>query len=260
MRTSTTTTTSAAAGVERDLGWLLDRLREAWPSTRFILRTESGFCRESILAACKRREGVDYVRGLAKNRRLAEAIRTEMAEAVREAQAKGTALRRFAEFRYATRTSWSRERRVIAKAEALPPALPGGSFKRNPRFVVTSLPAGTQTARYLHERLHCARGEAENRVKEHKPHLFSARCSSNLFDANTLRFLLSTFAMILFRELREALRDTRSKTASADRIRLRLLKIRALVRLSVRRVHIAMSSACPDQDHFRIAWKLLAPG
>ena len=97
-------------------------------------------------------------------------------------------------------------------------------------------------------------------MKEHKLHLFSARCSSNLFDANTLRFHLTTFAMILFWELREALRDTRLEAASADRIRLRLLEIGPLVRLSVRRVHIAMSSACPDQDHFRIAWKHLAPG
>ena len=99
------------------------------------------------MAACERREGVDYVLGLAKNPRLAEAIRTEMAEAAREAQAKGTAVRRFAEFRHATRTSWSRERRVVAKAEALPPAVPGGSFKRTARFVVTSLPAGTHPAR-----------------------------------------------------------------------------------------------------------------
>ena len=247
----------AAAGVEEDLGWLLDRLREAWPSTRIILRTDSGFCREPILAACERREGVDYVVGLAKNSRLEPEIAIEMAESVREARAKGTAARRFREFEYATRTSWSRERRVIGKAEALPPAMEGGASKENPRFIVTSLPAETHPARYLYEHLYCARGEAENRVKEHKLHLFSARCSSNLFDANTLRFYLSTFAMILFRKLREALQGTRLAVASADRIRLRLLKLGALVRMSVRRIHLAMSSACPDQDLFRLAWERL---
>lgn len=247
----------AAAGVEEDLGWLLDRLREAWPSTRIILRTDSGFCREPILAACERREGVDYVVGLAKNRRLEPEIAIEMAEAAREAQAKGTAARRFREFQYATRTSWSWERRVIGKAEALPPAEAGRAAKENPRFIVTSLPAETHPARYLYEHLYCARGEAENRVKEHKLHLFSARCSSNLFGANTLRFYLSTFAMILFRKLREVLQGTRLAVASADRIRLRLLKLGALVRISVRRVHLALSSACPDQDLFRLAWDRL---
>ena len=133
----------------------------------------------------------------------------------------------------------------------------GGKSKENPRFIVTSLPAETHPARILYEQLYCARGDAENRLKEHKLHLFSARCSSNLFGANTLRFYLSTFAMILFRRLREALCGTRLAVASADRIRLRLLKIGALVRMSVRRVHIAMSSACPDQDLFRLAWNRL---
>ena len=249
----------AAAGVEADLGWLLDGLRAAWPSTRIILRTDSGFCREPILAACERRERVDYVIGMAKNRRLETEIATEMATAVEEAQEHRQAARRFGEFRYATRKSWSRERRVIGKAEALPPTAAGGAAKENHRFIVTSLPAATHPAQALYEHLYCARGDAENRVKEHKLHLFSARCSSNLFGANTLRFYLSTFAMILFRRLREVLQGTRLAVASADRIRWRLLKIGAVVRLSVRRVHLAMSSACPDQDLFRLAWVRLNP-
>ena len=196
----------AAAGVEDDLGWLLDRLREAWPATRIILRTDSGFCREKILAACESREGVDYVMGVAKNRRLKKEI--EMAQAVLQAREKGTAARLFREFCYSTLTSWTRERRVIGKAEALPPTEEGGKSNENPRFIVTSLPAETHPARVLYEHLYCARAEAENRVKEHKRGLFSARCSSNLFGANTLRFYLSTFAMILFRGLWEALHGT----------------------------------------------------
>ena len=247
----------AAAGVEEDLGWLLDQLREAWPTTRIILRTDSGFCREPILAACEQRERVDYVIGVAKNSRLTSEIEIEMAEAVLRAEETKAPARLFREFRYATLTSWSRERRVIGKAEALPPAATGGNGKENPRFIVTSLPARTHPARYLYEYVYCARGDAENRVKEHKLGLFSARCSSNLFGANTLRFYLSTFAMILFRALREALHGTRLAVASADRIRLRLLKIGALVRMSVRRVHLALSSACPEQDLFRLAWERL---
>ena len=249
----------AAAGVEEDLGWLLDRLRAAWPTTRIILRTDSGFCREPILAACERRERVDYVVGIAKNARLTREMEGEMALALAETAATGKAARRFGEFRYATLDSWSRERRVIGKAEALPPTVAGGHPKENHRFIVTSLPARTHPAQQLYEQLYCARGDAENRVKEHKLHLFSARCSSNLFGANTLRFYLSTFAMILFRGLRDALRGTRLAVASAGRIRLRLLKIGALVRITVRRVYLAMSSACPDQDLFRLAWDRLNP-
>ena len=211
----------AAAGVEEDLGWLLDRLRAAWPMTRIILRTDSGFCREPILAACERRERVDYVVGIAKNARLTRAMQAEMALALKETAKTGKAARRFGEFRYATLDSWSRKRRVIGKAEALPPTVAAGHRKENHRFIVTSLPARTHPAPELYEEVYCARGEAENRVKEHKLHLFSARCSSNLFGANTLRFYLSTFAMILFRALREALAGTRLAVASAGRIRLR---------------------------------------
>ena len=122
----------AAAGVEEDLDWLLDGLREAWPTTRIILRTDSGFCREKIMATCERREGVDYVLGLAKNSRLEKEIEIEMAAAVIEAGEKGQAARQFREFRYSTLKSWSRERRVIGKAEALPPPEGDGEAKENP--------------------------------------------------------------------------------------------------------------------------------
>ena len=134
----------AAAGVEKDLGWLLDQLRVAWPSTRIILRTDSGFCRDAILAACERRENVDYVVGLAKNGRLTREMEAEMAVALEETAETGKAARRFGEFRYATLDSWSRERRVIGKAEALPPTMAGGRRKANHRFIVTSLPARTR--------------------------------------------------------------------------------------------------------------------
>ena len=250
----------AAARVEEDLGWLLDKLRAAWPTTRIILRTDSGFCGEPILAACERRENVDYVVGIAKNARLMREMEAEMALALAETAATGKAARRFGEFRYATLDSWSRERRVIGKAEALPPTGGRGS-PQGETPLHRDLAARPHPSRTKSSTSSCiAPAEnAENRVKEHKLGLFSARCSSNLFGANTLRFYLSTFAMILFRALREALHGTRLAVASAGRIRLRLLKIGALVRIAVRGVYLVMSSACPDHDLFRLAWARLKP-
>ena len=250
----------AAAGVERDLDALADRLRARWPDARLILRTDSGYCREEILAWCEGREGVDYVIGLAKNARLKRMIEGELADARQSARETGEAARRFADFRYATLDSWTRERRVVAKAEALPGTGVAGA-KDNPRFVVTSLPAETHPARALYEEFYCARGDAENRVKEHKLDLFSARCSCNLFDANTLRLYFSTFALILFNRLRDALARTADKLASAypGTLRLRLLKIGARVRVSARRIHVAMAGGCPDKAAFAAAWRALVP-
>ena len=238
---------------------VLVRLRTAGRDAAAGVEQDSGFCREPVLAACERRENVDYVVGIAKNARLTREMEVEMALALQETAATGKAARRFGEFRYATLDSWSRTRRVIGKAEALPPTVAGGQPKENHRFIVISLPAPTHPAQELYEQTYCARGDAENRVEEHKLHLFSARCSSNLFGANSLRFYLSTFAMILFRALREALHGSWLAVASAGRIRLRLLKIGALVRIAVRRVYLAMSSAGPDQDLFRLAWVRLNP-
>ena len=189
------------------------RLKPAFQAGGAILRTDSGFCREPILAAAS--VGRTWTTGWdAKNARLTREMAAEMALALEETGETGKAARRFGAFRYATLDSWSRERRVIGKAEALPPTVAGGQPKENHRFIVTSLPARTHPARELYEKVYCARGDAENRVKEHKLGLFSARCSSNLFGANTLRYL-PVHAMILFRALREALAGTRLAVASA---------------------------------------------
>ena len=133
----------------------------------------------------------------------------------------------------------------------------GQSGKDNPS--VTSLPASTHPGKSLYESFYCARGEAENRLKEHKLDLFSKRCSSNLFDANTLRLYLSTFAYVLMERRRRCVSGTRMERAQANTLRLRLLKIGARVRISARRIYIAMSSGCPDQDIFALAWKALSP-
>ena len=246
-----------AAGVEKDLARLVERIRQRWPHTHIILRTDSGFCREPILAWCES-AGVDYVIGLARNRRLQERIAPAMHRSRSRVATTGRTSRRFRSFWWRTRTSWSRRRRVIAKAEVLPGS-DGRRGKDNPRFLVTSLPAATHPAQKLYEEFYCARGDAENRVKEHKLHLFSKRCSSNLFDANALRFMFSTFSYVLIEQLRNAMKGTELERASPDTLRLRLLRIGGRVRKSVRRIHIALSSAFPDRQLFRHAWNALAP-
>ena len=176
--------------------------------------------------------------GVAKNARLIEKIGWELADAHAGADHHNRPARRFAECLYATPTSWSRWRRVVAKAEHLP-------GKANPRFVVTSLPAGTFSARTVYERVYCPRGKMENTIKEQQLDLFSDRTSASRFDANQLRLLFSAFASILFDVLRRTLVGTRLARATAGTVRLKLLKIGARVTVSVRRVKIAMDSAHP---------------
>ena len=172
-----------------------------WPETRIIVRTDSGFCRDDITAWCEDEENVDYVLGLAKNSRLKELSAGAMAEASAETRKTDKACRRFCEFTYRTQKRWFRARRVIAKAEALPG--PRGEnetdfpYKANDRYIVTSLRVQSHPGRALYESFYCARGDAENRVKELKCDLFADRSSSNLFDANTVRLNLSTFAHVL---------------------------------------------------------------
>ncbi len=245
----------AAAGVERDLAALVAQLRARRPETRIVLRTDSGFCREPILAWCEA-HAVDYVIGLAKNAGLQQRVAVAMRRSLGRAAMRREPSRRFRSFRYRIRTSWSRQRRVIAKVEALPGA---GAPMANPRFLVTSLPAATHPARDLHENFYCAREDKENRVKEHQLDLFARRCSSNLFNANMLRLYLSTFAYVLLGRLRRALAGTRLARARPETIRWRLLRIGARVRTSVRRLHVAMASACPERDLFIRAWHALAP-
>ena len=249
----------AAAGVEKDLETLVNQIRSRWSHTRIILRTDSGFCRETILSWCESQKNVEYVIGLARNQRLVRDLEDSFVTARAEAERTHRPARCFQELCYKTLNTWSCSRRVVGKAEVLPGSMAGQSGKDNPRFIVTSLSASTHPGRALYESFYCARGEAENRVKEHKLDLFSKRCSSNLFDANTLRLYLSTFAYILMERIRRSVSGTRLERAQANTLRLRLLKIGARVRISARRIYIAMSSGCPDQDIFALAWKALIP-
>ena len=230
-----------AGGVTGPLGRIVERLRQRWPGLEILLRADASYAREEILAWCEG-NGVDYVIGLARNSRLVETIGWELADAQAEAKRRGRPARRFKEFLYATLTSWSRKRRVVAKAEHLP-------GKANPRFVVTSLP-DTFSARTVYERVYCPRGNMENTIKEQQLDLFSDRTSASRFAANQLRILFSAFASILFVALRRALHGTRLARATAGTLRLKLLKIGARVTVSVRRVKVAMDSAHPSAAAF----------
>ena len=230
-----------AGGVRGPLGRIVERLRQRWPELEILLRADSAYAHEKILAWCED-DGVDHVIGLARHSRLVEKIGWELADAAAEAERRGRAARRFAEFPYATLTSWSRQRRVIAKAEHLP-------GKANPRFVVTSLP-GTFSARTVYERAYRPRGSMENVIKERRLDLFSDRTSASRFAANQFRLLFSAFASILFDALRRALHGTPLARATAGTLRLKPLKIGARVTVSVRRLRVAMNSAHPSAAAF----------
>ena len=227
-----------AAGTKEEVARIIGRIRLQWPRTRIIIRGDSGFCREDLMGWCEA-HGVDYVLGLAKNSRLKAAIAAEMAEAKAQYEATGQAARVFRDFRYRTQESWSCERRVAGKAEHL-------AKGENPRFVVTSLSSDKLDARAVYEDLYCARGDMENRIKEQQLALFADRTSTHEMRSNQLRLYFSSFAYVLMQTLRRlGLDGTSMARAQCDTIRLKLFKIGAHIRLSVRRVRIAFSESYP---------------
>lgn len=236
-----------AAGAQEEIARVVEQIRGHWPRVQIILRADSGFAREELMGWCER-NGVEYVFGLAKNSRLEAEIATELHEAARQCESQGKPARLFKDFVYQTRESWSRARRVIGKAEHLPQGA-------NPRFIVTSLSAARWEAQALYEKFYCARGEMENRIKEQQLDLFADRTSSATMKANQLRLWFASMAYVLLNRLRDvALQGTELANATAGTIRLKLLKIGALVKLSVRRIKIAMASGCPYQAVFAHAY------
>lgn len=232
----------ASAGALEEVERIVAQLRSAWPLVRITLRADSGFCREALMAWCEMHQ-VDYVFGLARNERLTAMIAGDLAVAEAECTATGHAARLFAELTYQTLESWSRARRVVAKAEHL---ATGDGGKSNPRFVVTSLPRAAIDARSLYEDLYCARGEMENRIKEQQLMLFADRTSAVTLRANQLRLYCSSIAYLLLHALRRlALAGTELARAQCHTIRLKLLKIGARVRVTVRKVWLALASGCP---------------
>jgi hypothetical protein len=240
----------ASAGSVEEVARLVRQIRRRWPRVDILLRADSGFCREELMAWCEKHR-VDYLFGLARNERLRRKIDSAMQQAREEHQRTGQAARRFAEFSYRTRQSWSRRRRVVGKAEYLEKG-------ENPRFVVTSLTAERWPAQELYERLYCARGEMENRIKEQLS-LFSDRLSTETLRANQLRLYFSSLAYVLLQALRRlGLRGTTWATAQVETIRLRLLKIAAEVRLTARRIWVRYSRAYPWRTLFAAAHAALS--
>jgi Transposase DDE domain group 1 len=241
----------ASAGAMEEIARIVGQVRKPWPGVRILLRADSGFAREAVMAWCEA-NGVDYIFGLAKNKRLARAIAAELIQAKKESKTSGNPARRFKEFNWSTRKSWSRERRVIAKAEWT-------QDKANPRFIVTSLSQAKGDARHLYEKLYCARGEMENRIKECQLDLFADRTSTATFSANQLRLWFASMAYVLIDSLRRiALPGTDLAQATCATIRRKLFKIGALVTISVRRIKLAMASGCPYQTVFAQAHRALA--
>jgi hypothetical protein len=236
----------ASAGSVEEVARIVAQIRRRWPKVRILLRADSGFARETLMAWCEN-NGVDFLFGLAKNARLNAEIEAELAAAQEQSQRTDKPARRFKDFTWRTLKSWSRERRVVAKAEWT-----GG--QANPRFVVTSLEREAHEARHLYEKLYCARGEMENRIKECQLDLYADRTSCHTMRANQLRLWFASMAYVLICALRRiGLAHTQFARASCGTIRLKLLKIGALVRISVRRIKLAMPSAFPHQAEYRAA-------
>jgi hypothetical protein len=240
----------ASAGAVEEVARIVGQIRQTWPRVRISLRADAGFARDALMAWCEAHR-VDYVFGLARNQRLVGAIAGDLAVAEAESLAQAGSARRFADFPWRTPDSWSRTRRVVAKAEHL-------AKGSNPRFVVTSLAASKVNARTLYEDVYCARGEMENRIKEQQLDLFADRTSAATMRANQLRLWFASFAYVLLDALRRiGLRHTQLATATCGTIRLKLLKIGAQVRISVRRIKVAMASACPYLSEYHLAYLYL---
>ncbi|MEN7974092.1 MAG: IS1380 family transposase [Verrucomicrobiota bacterium] len=228
----------ASAGSVEELSRIVPQIRDRWPGVEIIIRGDSGFCREEIMAWCEAND-VHYLLGLAKNERLKRTIASELAQAKAQYRTSGEAARVFKDFTYRTLNSWSRERRVVGKAEHL-------CRGANPRFVVSSLPPERYNDRTLYEDLYCARGDMENRIKEQQLDLFADRTSSHTLRANQLRLYFSSFAYILLCALRRiGLSGTGIAKAQCGTIRTKLLKIGARVRISVRKVWISLAESYP---------------
>lgn len=233
----------AAAGTVKQLDRIVSQIRAQWPKVQIVIRGDSGFCRENIMNWCEC-HGVDFLLGLAKNARLKRILGQELHEAKALFETTGSAARLYKDFDYRTRKSWSRKRRVVGKAEHL-------AKGANPRFVVTSLSADAYDATTLYEQEYCARGDMENRIKEQQLYLFADRTSASTMRANQLRLWLSSVAYVLMNALREmGLKGTEFEKAQCHTIRLKLFKIGAAIRVTVRRVWVSLSTSYPYAEVF----------
>ena len=234
----------APEGTVEELERIVGQIRSRWPAVKIIVRGDSGFCRDGIMTWCEARQ-IDYVFGFAKNERLKAMIAAELQQARQLYEKTKQAARVFKDFRYETRESWTRERRVIGKAEHLDKGA-------NPRFVVTSIDAQVMDGQTLYERLYCARGDMENRIKEQQLWLFADRTSTGRMRANQLRLYFSSIAYVLMQALRRlGLRGTEMAAAQCHTIRLKLFKVGAQVKVTVRKVWVSLAGGYPAVDLFR---------
>jgi hypothetical protein len=243
----------AAFGCLTEMQRIVKQLRAAWPEVKIVLRGDSGFCRNELMNWCEN-HGVDYLFGMARNPRLRKIIGGQMREATVAWKQTGKPARVFTEFQYRTKktkkSGWARERRVVAKAEHI-------DGKENPRFVVTSLSSDRWPAQTLYEDLYCERGDMENRIKEQFS-LFADRVSAETMRANQMRLYLSAAAYILVSGLRRVgLKGTELAQAQVSTIRIKLLKIGAQIRVSVRKVWVSMASSYPWQGLYQQVWSNL---
>jgi hypothetical protein len=228
----------AAEGSLKEVKRIIAHIRRQWPNVRIIVRADSGFARDDLMAWCEA-NGVHYVFGFARNERLVAEIANELARAERISRRRGKPARCFKSFMYQTRRGWTRPRRVVGKAEFT-------EGEANPRFVVTSLKRRECKSKDLYEKLYCARGDMENRIKECQLDLYADRTSAATMRANRLRLWFASMAYVLLCALRRiGLHQTKYSDATCGTLRLTFLKIGARVTVSVRRIKIAMSSACP---------------
>ena len=245
-----TSSVDAADGSVSEVARIVGQIRAHWPDTTIVIRADSGFCRDDLMTWCEAND-VQYVLGLAGNSRLIVKLAPELRKAHRKATRTGQPARVFADFAYRTRKSWSAKRRVIGKAEWTNGAA-------NPRFIVTNIHVANGPSHFLYEDVYCHRGEMENRLKECQGDLFADRTPAPTMRANQLRLWLASFAYVLMCAVRRiGLAGTKLAVATCSTIRCRLLKIGALVTISVRRIKLAFASACPDREIFELAARRL---
>lgn len=240
----------AAAGSVRELERIVSHIRQYWPDVEIVIRGDSGFCRENIMSWCEE-NNVGYVLGLAKNKRLGRELEEPLKEAKEEYERTGCASRVFKDFTYQTLDSWSCERRVIGKAEHL-------SKGSNPRFVVTNLSADEFDARTVYEDEYCARGNMENHIKQQQLFLFADRTSAATMRANQLRLWFSSVAYTLMLAVKHiGLKGTEPAKAQCDTLRLKLLKIGAQIRVTVRKVWVSLAESYPYRKLFQQVYENL---
>jgi hypothetical protein len=240
----------ASEGTVEELKRIVGQIRQAWPDVRIIVRGDSGFCRDCIMSWCES-EMIDYVFGLAKNERLKAVIAGELRQAQALYEATKKAARVFKDFLYRTLDSWERERRVVGKAEYMEKGA-------NPRFIVTSIAEENIAACALYEEMYCARGDMENRIKEQQLYLFADRTSAGKLRANQLRLYFSSVAYMLMQALRRlGLKGTQMETAQCNTIRVKILKVGAQIKVTVRKVWVSLAGGYPYADLFVQIYKNL---